>query len=487
MLAIPWMHLKHPVHPVQQELLGRFLAGKPKRRGLGLAHPAMACAALFYALYFTFRLFQIRLRHASEVRSLRSRSFDLLAKTWRFESNEDGEDFYYGDLQRRLSRGGTSMLLLYDYPRGRPWDQPPGSGDSESAQVMEWVFVPLSAPLRLAVQQWRSSRRLRRIARREQGLDAVVAERASLDCLRPRHFRIALSHWSFKAATALWKPKALLTLYEGHAWERLAWSAAKEVDPSCKTIGYQHTVLLAHQLSLLQPADGSPVTTKPDWVLCLGPKTAQMLQPGHRGSGLIPFGTFRTSIREPAGAGPAPERRTVLVLPEAHAEEMQLLFRTAVKAAEKRPDHRFILRCHPILPAPLRQVSASVGRDPRSLPNVEISLGRSVEEEIARSSVVLYRGSSSVLYAVRQGLKAIYLEDPSLPDLDALGDLREWKERVSGPEELAGCLRRYAARDRTDLEKQWAVASEFVRSYAIPVDDTSVNRLLEAIALRGAG
>lgn len=490
LLAIPWMHLKHPIHPVQQELLKGFRAGEPPKPHSGLAHGVLAFGSLFYALYFTVRLFQIRRRHTSIVSSMKSKAFDVLAKSWRFESDggfgdaekESREDFYYGDLQQRLSRAGISTLLLYDYPRGKPWNQPSGRQDVESCQLMEWVLTPGGAPLRLAARQWKSSRRLRRMARNGEGLDARVAQEAAWDCLRPRNFRIGLSYWSFKTAIAWWRPKAFLTLYEGHAWERLAWSAAKKVHPSCKTIGYQHTILLPHQLSLLRLSDGSPVTAKPDVVLCLGPKTAEMLQPAHPDSHLIPFGTFRRSARKSTWTPPASKRRTLLVLPEAHAEEMRLMFQTALRAAERLPDHHFIFRCHPILPEPMKQILTHAGKDPRSLSNVELSCGRGIEEDFSRSSALLYRGSSSVLYAVRFGLKPVYLRDSLLPDLDSLFELHTWKEQVSDADQLVDCLRLYAGQNPACLEKEWDVATQFVRSYAIPVEESSVNQLMKALS-----
>lgn len=500
LLAIPWMHLKHPIHSVQQAFLmhstpqeGRACPPADRwraARNLPLRCMFAAVGSLVYSIYFTLRLVQIRLNHHGVRQALQRRRFDLVAKTWRFESSqgfgdtEKGtrEDFYYGDLQQRLKGKGVSMLLLYDYPRKSGWAERANPSNAESAHLQELSLLPLGSAIRFSFQQQRTSRRLLAIARSAQGMDVLVAERAALDCLSPRHFRVGLSGEVFRVACALWRPKILLTLYEGHAWEQLAWEAAQKVAPSCRTVGYQHTVLLPHQWSLLRSADGSPVTAKPDVVLCLGPKTAQMLQPGHPHSRLIPFGTFRRSAQGSIPSLPAPQKKTILVLPEAHPEEMDLMFQTALQAAKLLPDHRFILRCHPIIPSPRKLVLKHAGKDPRLLPNVEISSGKGVEEDFIRSSAILYRGSSAVLYAIRFGLKPIYLHDGILPDLDPLFELQAWKEQVSGADPLADCLRGYADQNPCCLEKEWAVATEFVRTYAIPVDDSSVNQLVKELS-----
>lgn len=488
LLAIPWMQMKHPVHPVQRQLLERAAGGKRGPALSGARRAGRALLSLVYAAYLTLRVAQIRVRNAPALRALRKQRFDLLVKSWRFERAEGSttaeppEDFYYGDLQRRLKAKGLRVLLLYNYPRGRAWREQACPSGADGPQLQELCLLPLSAPIRLVLRQWITSMRLGRLTRDSRGLEALVAEQARGDCLSHRDLLAGLSHWVFQRAVQIWRPKGVLTLYEGHAWERIAWAAAKEVDLSCRTIGYQHTILLPHQLSLLRPAEAESPDAKPDIVLCLGPRTEEMLRPGHPRSRLIPFGTFRRAALAPNGAGPAPQRKTVLVLPEAHREEMDLLFRTAVEAAELLPDHRFILRCHPILPSPLRQVLSSVGRDPRSLPNVEISSGRRVEEDFARSSAILYRGSSSVLYAVRFGLKPIYVRNGPGADLDSLFELCAWKEEVGAAGELADSLRRYAGADPAALEREWRVAREFVRSYAIPVAESSFAELAEALS-----
>lgn len=482
LVAVHWMQIKHPVHAVHRQLLARASAGNRRAPFPGASRAARALFSLAYAAYFTLRLAQIKLRHAGARRNLERQPFDVVAKTWRFPDSREGEDFYYGDLQRKLQAKGTRMLLLYSYPRGRAWEKPSVKPQPGNRELHELSLLPLSAPLKLVFWQWRTSLRLGRIAQESQGLEALVAEQAMRDCVSYRHLLAGLSYWVFRKASEIWKPKAVLALYEGHAWEQLAWTAAKEVDPSCKTIGYQHTILLPHQLSLLRPSQGEFAGAKPDIVLCLGPRTERMLKPGHPGSRLIPFGTFRKTAQAPERSSPTPERKTVLVLPEAHREEMDLLFKTALQAAEMLPDHRFILRCHPILPDPLEQILSSVRRDPRSLPNVEISLNSSIEKDFGRSSALLYRGSSSVLYAVRYGLKPIYLRNGAGTELDSLFELRAWKEEVGAAGSLAESLRRYAGADPSALESEWNVASEFVRSYAIAVEDSSLARLQEALA-----
>ena len=478
LLAVLWTRMKHPLHPVQLELLG------PARPPAGpLRRAAAWLRSLLYALFLTGCLLLLRARHSGARRALLSQPFDLVAKSWQFEAGEGAkEDFYFGDLQRRLREKGLRMLTLYSYPTRASWRGPRLTSDRESWRLHEMTLLPLSAPVRFVFSQWGTSRRLNRLARESSGLTAEVAKRAMLDCLSHQNLRQGLSYSLFQRAARIWAPKGMLTLYEGHPWEQFAWTAAKEANPSCTTIGYQHTILLPYQLSLLRPGASSRVPANPDVVLCLGPRTAELLGSGHTGARLIPFGTFRKSAASNGADAPTPARKTVLVLPEAYPEEMAVLFGAAARAAGRLPDHHFILRCHPIIPSPAAQVRSSIGRDPSEIPNLEVSIGRPVEEDFARSSVLLYRGSSSVLYAVRKGLKPVYLKERSMPDTDPLSALSRWREVAEGPEDLERILRLYAGAGEAPSRQEWTVASEFVRSYAIPVGDSALNALLEALS-----
>ena len=207
-----------------------------------------------------------------------------------------------------------------------------------------------------------------------------------------------------------------------------------------------------------------------------------MLERSHPQSRRISFGTFRTAAEPPASAVPAPRRRTVLVLPEGYPEEARLLFNTAIRAARLLPDHRFILRSHPVLP--FSQVEPFLEPGWRRLSHVEPSLQKGLAEDLSRSSVVFYRGSSSVLWAILHGLKPLYLQHAEGRDVDPLFELEEgWREHVRSVEQLVQALRRFAHQEEGGSWADWEQAAVYVRSYVTPVDSASVERLLEAAGI----
>ena len=179
---------------------------------------------------------------------------------------------------------------------------------------------------------------------------------------------------------------------------------------------------------------------------------------------------------------PRPDRRTVLVIPEGIFTETKLLFDFAMQAASDLRDHHFIFRCHPVLP--FEQIRAHLHGAPERLPNIELSTHNSLAADCARSSVALYRGSSTVLYAVLSGLKPLYVHDDRFPDADPLFALTQWRQTVASPEDLQESLRHYAATPPTDAAEQWRPSASYVHAYTTPVNEASLDRFLDAVGLR---
>jgi hypothetical protein len=484
MLAcLPWMQVKHPVDPVQQALIAE---GETTSRAVRpLAAAAQAAALLAYAGYATVRLVALRWRLRRHLSALRRRTFDLVAKTWSFGADPPpgADDFYYGSLQHRLAERGVRLLLLSGDARGS-WRHAPTASPSH---LSELCLVPLWAPLAVAFQQMGTWARLVPLATREtRPLVRRVARRALDECLS-RHISAAGLHHRIAArAVRRWRPRAFLTLYEGHGWERNILRAVKAADPSCLTVGYQHTVIHPNNVALREPAPETLESPRPDVVLCLGTRPQGILQPAHPHARLVAFGTFRSQghVAKP----PRPSARRVLVLPEGRAEEEVPLFDRALEVAALLPDHRFVLRCHPLRGDGAAYIRGlRLRRDPDGLPNVVLAPPGPIEPDFEAASAVMYYASSSVFYAVRYGLKPVHVRDGYGYEVDPLFELTGWREAADSADDVARILRRFAGTDAARADAEWRPTCDYVVSYATPVNDASLDGLLEAVGLAGRG
>jgi len=433
----------------------------------------------------------LKLEFGLRIRRLARMPAAVVMRTWCFgpDSVNPMADFYYGSTVKLLEeRGFRTVLLCGNARRGSRRAFARGVLARGGGRcVPEWLLVPVWAPFTTLCDQLATSARLRRIA--VQTADetlALVARFSSVDCLSPavqrgaRYFHIA------RCAVSRWRPRAFVTLYEGQPWEMPARHGAKAASPGCTTVGYQHTVIMSHSFSLLRPHTGSWELSAPEVALCVGEVTKTMMEAGHLplGTRLVAYGSFRRAAGDGASASPRPGRRTVLVLPEGIRAEALILFNFAAAAARALPDHRFVFRCHPVLPFP--QIRGDLDGAPEQCPNVEVST-RGIEEDFARCSAVLYRGSSAVLYAVLHGLKPIYLHADRYPHVDPLFELGAWREHTASVDEVAAILGRYAATADVDVEREWKAAREYVNAYSVPVDRASVDRFVQAIGLSPTG
>lgn len=490
-LAIQWMHLKHPLHRVHETLLHEEARRDGTRDGLtarrrgGSVLFVRYVESVLYAGYCWVRLLWLRLWMRRTLTGIRRQSFDLIVKTWvrNIEWADHDDDLYFGDLQRRLAQRQIRMLLLCDNVAGDGWT--PFARVCARAswpRLSALCLAPPSAPLRMLAKQWGASRRLQRLAAASgDPLVRRIAHVASRDCLALSTARAGLYYWIGEATVRAWRPRAFLTTYESHGWEQALRLGIKTADPSCCVIGYQHTLLFPEARSMIRPPRIGSLPLQPDVLACLGEVSRRRLQEGHEpfGTRLVSFGSFW--YRAANGTQPtAPARRTILVVPEGHPSAVQELLQFVCECAPHMPGHTFLVRRHPVFP--MRDLRAMLETMPQQ-PNVVCSEALTLEEDCARSSAVLYRASSTVLYAVLRGLLPIYLDTREGEDQDPLAELPAWHARCHTPRELAEMLTRHEHTPMERLEADWQLAVQALSDYTGPVTDERLETLLEMVGL----
>jgi hypothetical protein len=501
-LCIPWLHLKHPVHPVQELLLRGGSAAKLNEDG-GAAPPAWSARmarriqrnpswaqraglCVINALRLSYKLSRLRATFKTAVAKLSGRTFHVVAKSWCFGPNPSpasAADFYYGDMQKRLHAQGVSMLLLCGDANDSDWHTFAAKCCSTETnfRIPELVLCPPSLPLKVARIQIGTSLALRGKARRDDDtLLARAMRQASLDCLNPSVTQDSLHFEIARTAVREWNPQVFMTLYEGHGWEKAAWSGAKTERKACRTAGYQHTALFSESLSMIQPFVDDRDRSVPDVVLALGEQTAATLDASHRqhGTRVVRFGTFRRQGADKAAAPADPSRRTVLVLPEGIAKEADALFRFAYDCAVAMPDYRFILRGHPQWPA--ARALPLIDLPVESQGNIEVSQKQAIQEDFDRASVLLYRGSSAALYGILSGLLAVNLQLPEMVNSDPMYQLAAWRKTCSSPPEFRVIVDRLERQTADERDQEWSRAADYVNRYLAPVDDQSLTAFLDA-------
>ena len=493
-LGISILHPRHAPPPAQLRLMRELDApAGPRRRPPSLAGLVVRwLRCVVFAGHVTLRLGVLNVRFRSALKRLNREPARVLMRTWCFgpPSPETTDDFYYGILPQQLDERGVSSVLLCGDTRER-FDSAFARAvlrHPKTRRVPEQLLVPIWAPLALAWKQLATAIALRKLAlQADTDRFAAVCAAACTGSIQPSTLCNTLQFYIARSAVKRWRAGVFVTFYEGQPWERAAWLGARAANPACLLVGYQHTVLKPFSVSVVSPQQTPWQPATPDVVLCLGEVTRRMMAKGHEpfGSRLVPFGRCRRMEDDRGPLPPRPDRRTVLVIPEGILTECQLLFDLAMQVASRLPDHHFIFRCHPVLP--FKEIRAHLREAPERLQNIEVSEQNSLATDCARSSVALYRGSSTVLYAVRHGLRPIYAHDDLFPDADPLFALTQWRQTVRSPEDLLDGLQHYAATPEAEAIAQWRLCVSYVNDYTKPVDEASLDRFLDAAGLRNGG
>jgi hypothetical protein len=125
------------------------------------------------------------------------------------------------------------------------------------------------------------------------------------------------------------------------------------------------------------------------------------------------------------------------VLPEGIIEECNILYSFVLACAALSPRTEFIFRLHPSVT--FEKLKGIVGRNAVSAPNVYLST-RSLSEDLVKCNYALYRGSSSIVNAVCNGLIPIYLSQPNELTIDPLFEIHGQRVNVSVPQDFLSAI-----------------------------------------------
>ena len=486
-IAIPWLHVvnEHPVH------LPKYAFLSEQEKGSARANPwhgllrdqnskvykiASLTRNLLRAIPYTIKNGAGVLDRTPPEQESR----DVIIVSWLVNEAhiEMGEDFYFGNIQSMLADEGLTSLLVLRNQTGRPTNSlskrvkrtgPCGRlllPDAITfAQELKFLAGCYAARKRLGENKIAGltpfERTIAYFARGSLVSHAVIAS-----------LRL---HLQISELCKQVKPRAVITLFEGYAWERFVWHGARAADPSILCVGYQHTILQKHAHAIKRSLGRG---YDPDLIMTLGDITKNILETSEDDK-KIPILTLGTHRRAKSTI-PIGQPRLIpafLVLPEGIESECLYLFSFAFQCAQALPEAQFIFRTHPVLPF---ERMRSILQGNQELPaNVRVSSNQSIDEDFAQAGFILYRGSSTVLYAILAGLKPFYIKREGEMDIDPLSGLLAWRESVGSVGEL---IERYNSIQLKEAGKtvnsEWMKARDFCDKYAQSLRPEAIGEMM---------
>ncbi len=339
------------------------------------------------------------------------------------------EDFYFGEVPNDLVAQGHSVVItLINYSR-KPAEY---LADKWKLSLVPRIILPGSLRIldevAIRIRLKKESLRLRRRAKKESpGLAQRVLVRAAEESLSGgSHFNLRMAK-QIGALVAKLQPKVIVVTHEGHAWERVAFAAARSAHPNVLCIGYQHAAVFRLQHSIRRSLAPK---YNPDQILTAGEVSSNQLKssPGLEGIPISVLGSnrsFKGGTTNPnyqtyTDRGDHSAGQVCLVLPEGMPSECHLMFEFSMLCARVNPEIQFIWRLHPMVTFESLKVQNPKLRNHPG--NIFLSKA-TLEEDISRSHWALYRGTTAIVQAVVAGLRPIYLQSPGELTIDPLYEL----------------------------------------------------------------
>lgn len=475
-IANSWLHIirEHPVFLKNYE---------------GLFRPSLPSVTIKNKLLQKVRKVASGIKLLSSTRTLREKSIfnicsdlektDVLFISHLINESQIGSstDFYFGNLPRELAaKGYTVTVALIDH-----------TNISQLLNSACWavdnvrrVLLPRVAGVLDEIEFKKAfrveSKRLRKLAefatsRLEKKVFLCAADQATSNS-NSANLRIGRLVGELNA---MLQPKLMVVTYEGHAWERLAFSFARAVNPRVLCAGYQHAALFKLQHAIRRKLARQ---YNPDIILTSGHVAKRQMEQSEVASGvpIVVLGSNRVSQKIEV-QNPLSQAITCLVLPEGIESECNLLLEFSLGCANVMPNVKFLWRMHPLMNFDLLS-----GKNPKlqNLPG-NVSLSKTtLSDDASKAQFALYRGTTAIVSMVMSGIRPIYLKTPGEMTIDPLYELEQWKAVVSTVAEFRRLIETSKSSNQDEAFER-ACAQEYSKEFYSPIDVIVLERVLQDI------
>jgi hypothetical protein len=235
-------------------------------------------------------------------------------------------------------------------------------------------------------------------------LSKKISSKARIELFSPSTIRAQIIANHIKNHVRALSPKSLITTYEGHAWERLAFYYAREINTYIKCMSYQHAPIFRYQHAIKRGVGGK---YDPDIIFASGVISEKQFlsYKNLKKSRIFLLGSGRRLPKSIIKTSNVSQMKTCLVIPEGTLCECLILFEFVLQCAHIVKDRYFLWRFPPQI-----NIKEFIKQNLnfKNLPRNILVSSSSLEDDISKSEYVLYRGSSAVIHAVLNGLRPIY-------------------------------------------------------------------------------
>jgi len=265
---------------------------------------------------------------------------------------------------------------------------------------------------------------------KSNSLQAKIIKESSRQCMSNSSFDNLRRFYQFKELIAKYNPKNIITTFEGHAWERMLFRAAKDHSASIQCMGYQHTSLFRLQHSVLRSLN---IFYNPDVILTTGLASKKRFENSDIGvdKPIVILGSSRGKDLVLSGETKSSSKNSCLVIPEGFDSECITLFRFSIHCSKLAPEVNFIFKLHPIMS---RETFVRKYPEFRKLPGNVMWASDNLQSDFSECRWALYRGTTMIVQACYAGLIPLYFQSCSDEmSIDLLDEVSAYKTTLTNP------------------------------------------------------
>ncbi|MCG9875820.1 MAG: hypothetical protein MH321_13670 [Leptospiraceae bacterium] len=278
------------------------------------------------------------------------------------------------------------------------------------------------------------------------------------------------------------RPKLVIHTFENNWWER-------SIDKVCnnskniiqKNIGFLHCSILESHLKYTLWKDEWNLKPSPDKILVTGPVAKDILI--KRGNYPVNKIIIGYDLRGP-NLYQIPQRniisaemKNILILLEG-LNTMPNLLKLILNSLGDL-NFNLSVRCHPVYPIDKPEFSEI--RNHKYYNQLQITENTSLQEDLQSADLVIYKGSTSALYAAYMGIPLIRFQDEWWASDDPLHNCNYLKKEFSTSEELLEGIQYFKDMDQQVFNEQKEKLQEYVFQYMQPYKDDELKKLAQEL------
>ena len=309
------------------------------------------------------------------------------------------DDFYYGDIQKKLNlRGYKTKIVLRNFT------------ESKTSHLLKYIskdeillskstnlFFELKIILIVIYQYFFIKKfKLPEISNLNKNFLSLLS-------LRSMAVNLRLYNQMYYLLNEI-QPKLLIIPFEGHAWERLIINLIKTNFKKIKICSYQFSITTKYQHAIYRPLKKN---YNPHVIFTTGRLCAKNFKRYKCPIKVLGSNKYKKPYLN------SKKSKTFLILPESFISENKILLNFTIDLAKKFPNYKFIFRCHPGVKKSIIQSKI------QNIDNINFS-NNSLQTDAEESKFVIFRASAAVFEAVTKGAIPIYFDIKNEPNINPL-------------------------------------------------------------------